>query len=130
MTDDLPFLSRDTEHGVLVLTVNRTQIEGEESAQTLKDELLDAVTQTGLSRVVLDLRNTRYVSSIAFWPLLTLRRQLAEQQGRLIICGLTGAVHDVFTTTKMVSTSGALNAPFEVAPDRLTAVNRLAGPLD
>src|SRR5262249_337877 len=113
-----PFLESAVEDGVLVLTVLRKQIEGEDLAQGLREELLAAVAQAGLTRVVLDLKNARYVSSIAFWPLLTLRRQLAEQGGQLIVCGLTGAVHDVFTTTKMVSTSGALNSPFDVAPDR------------
>jgi anti-anti-sigma factor len=130
MPEPLQYLEREIEHGVLVLTITHRQIEGEETAQGLKQDLLAAVAESGLTKVVLDLRNTRYVSSIAFWPLLTLRRQLTEQGGRLLICGLTGAVQDVFTSTKMVSLSGALNAPFEVAPDRVTAVNRLASPTD
>jgi anti-anti-sigma factor len=122
-----PYLESAVEDGVLVLTVLRQQIEGEDLAQGLREELLAAVGKAGVAKVVLDLKNTRYVSSIAFWPLLTLRRQLAERGGQLIVCGLTGAVHDVFTTTKMVSTSGALNSPFDVAPDRASAVARLRG---
>jgi anti-anti-sigma factor len=111
---------------VLVLTVLRRQIEGEDLAAGLKEELLATVASYGATRVVLDLSQTRYVSSIAFWPLLALRRQLADQDGRLLICGLTGAVHEVFTTTKMVSSAGALNTPFEMAPDREAAVALLA----
>jgi hypothetical protein len=37
-------------------------------------------------------------------------------------------VYEVFTTTKMVSSSGSLDAPFEVAPDRETALARLTQP--
>ena len=55
-----------------------------------------------------------------------LRKHLADTAGRLLVCGLTGAVFDVFTMTRMVSSSGALDAPFEMAPDRETAVSRLA----
>jgi len=128
MPDATPYLDVTTERGVLVLTVLRRQIEGEDLATGLKEELLGAVGRHNATRVVLDLRNTVYVSSIAFWPLLTLRRQLAEQGGRLLICGLSGAVYDVFTSTKMVSSSGSLNAPFEMAPDRQAAVARLEGP--
>jgi anti-anti-sigma factor len=128
MSDATPYLDVSTERGVLVLTVLRRQIEGEAHAAGLKEELLGAVARHKATRVVLDLKNTVYVSSIAFWPLLTLRRQLAEQGGRLLICGLSGAVYDVFTSTKMVSSSGALNAPFEMAPDRQAAVARLAEP--
>jgi anti-anti-sigma factor len=127
MPDLTPILVARVEHGVLVLNVTRQQIEGEEIANRLREELLAAVTSHAATKVVLDLQHTRYVSSIAFWPLLALRRQLHEQGGRLIICGLTGAVHDVFTTTRMVSSSGSTDAPFETAPDRETAVARLSG---
>ncbi len=126
--ETLPYLEAVLEQGVLVLTVLRRQIEGEDIAAGLKDELLAAVEKHQAKLVVLDLRNTRYLSSIAFWPLLRLRQQLAQDEGRLIICGLTGAVHDVFTTTKMVSSAGALNAPFEMAPDREAAVSRILTP--
>jgi anti-anti-sigma factor len=126
MPDAKPYLDCAMERGVLVLTILRRQIEGEDLALGLKEELLSTVASFGANKVVLDLSQTRYVSSIAFWPLLTLRRQLAEQDGRLIICGLTGAVHEVFTTTKMVSSAGALNTPFEMAADREAAVALLA----
>jgi anti-anti-sigma factor len=128
MPDATPYLDATTERGVLVLTVLRRQIEGELLAAGLKEELLGVVARHNATLVVLDLKNTVYVSSIAFWPLLTLRRQLADKGGRLLICGLAGTVYDVFTSTKMVSSSGSLNAPFEMAPDRQAAVARLAGP--
>lgn len=121
-----PYLEVSVERGVLVLTLTQQQIEGEEAAMALKDELLAALAQQAIYKVVLDLKNTRYVSSIAFWPLLALKKQLAEHGGRLLVCGLTGAVHEVFTTTKMVSSAGSLNAPFEMAPDREAAIALLA----
>jgi anti-anti-sigma factor len=127
MTDVKPFLESRIDRGVLVLTIDRKQIEGEDVAMALKEELLSAVTSYNIFNVVLDLKNTRYVSSIAFWPLLALRRHLADQGGRLLICGLTGMVHDIFTSTKMVSSSGALNAPFEMAPDLESAIAQLSG---
>jgi len=121
-----PYLESSLESGVLVLTLLRQQIEGEDLARGLKEEMLAAVSAAGANKVVLDLKNARYVSSIAFWPLLALRKQLQEQNGRLLICGLTAAVEEVFTMTKMVSSAGTLDAPFETAPDREAAVARLA----
>jgi anti-anti-sigma factor len=126
MSDPAPYLEPVLDRGVLVLTVLRPQIEGEELAAGLKEELAVQVNRHTTNKVVLDLSRCRYVSSIAFWPLLALRRQLADSEGKLIICGLTGAVYDVFTTTRMVSSSGSLDAPFEMAPDRDAAVARLA----
>ncbi|MGL4551034.1 MAG: STAS domain-containing protein [Gemmataceae bacterium] len=128
MPDATAYLETAVEAGVLVLTVTRRQIEGEDVASGMKDEMDAAVTRHGTNRVVLDLSRCRYVSSIAFWPLLALRRKLGGQNGRLIICGLTGAVYDVFASTKMVSSSGAAGAPFEMAPDRQAAVARLTDP--
>jgi anti-anti-sigma factor len=130
MPETPPFLDSALEDGVLVLTVTRRQIEGEDSAAGLKEALVEAVKQHGIYKVVLDLKNTRYVSSIAFWPLLRLRQVLAEQGGRLILCGLTGAVHEVFLSTRMVRASGSLDAPFEMAPDRDLAVARLRASAD
>jgi anti-anti-sigma factor len=116
------------ERGVLVLTVTEPSIEGEALADRLRQEMLEAVERAGVKWVVIDLNQARYVSSIAFWPLLSLRRRLQQEQGgRLLICGLTGAVADVFQTTRMVSAAGSADAPFEVATDRAEAVALLAG---
>jgi anti-anti-sigma factor len=127
MTETTAYLESSVESGVLILSVTRRQIEGEDVAAGLKDELDAALTRHAVNRVVLDLSRCRYVSSIAFWPLLALRRKLSDQDGRMIICGLTGAVYDVFASTKMVSSSGTTGAPFEMAPDRQAAIARLTG---
>ena len=113
------------EGDVLVLTLTQRQIEGEEIAQGLKREMQDAVERCGANKVVIDLSRTRYVSSIAFWPLLSLRKQLQATGGRLLVCGLSGAVEEVFITTRMVSGAGAIDAPFEMAPDRAAALAKL-----
>jgi anti-anti-sigma factor len=122
MTDPKPILESSREGDILILTVASRQIEGEETAMQLKTELTKIVEESGLSQVVLDLRTTRYLSSIAFWPLITLRKYLAQRQGRLILCGLTGAVEEVFKSTKMISSAGSPDAPFEVAADRDAAI--------
>ncbi len=121
-----PLLQCSVEQGVLVLAIVQPRIQGEEIAQALREELHAAVAQTGISRVVIDLQHARYLSSVAFWPLLSLRRQLLDAGGRLMICGLSGDVEDVFTTTKMISTGGEVDAPFEVAADVASAVARLS----
>src|SRR4051794_18675778 len=105
MPEPKPILESSIEGDILVLTVTARQVEGEATAMCLKEELTRAVEQHALVKVVLDLSATRYLSSIAFWPLLALRKYLNTRQGRLILCGLTGAVEDVFLSTKMVSSS-------------------------
>jgi anti-anti-sigma factor len=87
--------------------------------------MLSEVDRAGVNRVVIDLQHARYLSSVAFWPLLSLRRQLIDAGGRLIICGLSGDIEDIFMTTKMISPGGEVDAPFEVAPDAAAAMARL-----
>lgn len=122
-----PLLQSSLHQGILVLTVTQARIQGEEKAQTLRDEMRSAVEQAAITRVVVDLQHTRYLSSIAFWPLLKLRRQLLDAGGRLIICGLSGDVEDVFRTTRMISNDGSADAPFDVADDVAAAVARMLG---
>jgi anti-anti-sigma factor len=122
-----PILQSVLDRGVLVLAVARRSIEGDEVADALRQELLEQVERAAAGKVVIDLSQVRYISSIAFWPLLSLRRRLQDQGGRLIVCGLTATVADIFRTTKMIGSGGGSDAPFEVAADRAEAVARLAG---
>jgi anti-anti-sigma factor len=121
-----PAVQSSVENGALVLTLLWPQIEGEDAARQLGREIQEAVARTAATAVVVDLQHTRFVSSAFFWPLLNLRRQLQAKGGRLLICGLSGAVEDVFCTTRMVSTGGSVDAPFQMAPDRAAAVARLS----
>jgi anti-anti-sigma factor len=120
-----PYLQSNVDRGVLVLTITRQQIEGEDMAQALRQEMLATVASSGVNKVIIDLQHTLYVSSIAFWPLLALRKELQREGGRLLICGLTGAVKDVFYTTKMVSADGSSGAPFEMTEDVQAALARM-----
>jgi anti-anti-sigma factor len=125
MSSDDSLLCSSVDQGVLVLTIAQSRIQGEETAQQLREEMQTALEKTGVNRVVVDLQHVRYMSSVAFWPLLSLRRHLLTVGGRLIICGLTGDIETLFLTTKMISSGGAVDAPFEVAADAAAAIERM-----
>jgi anti-anti-sigma factor len=120
-----PLLHSSVDQGVLVLIVTQPRIQGEEAAQQLRDEMQNALQHAGVNRVVIDLQHVRYLSSVAFWPLLSLRRQLLNAGGRMLICGLSGDVEDLFLTTRMISNGGAVDAPFEVASDAAAALGKM-----
>ncbi len=110
---------------VLVLTITESQLQDEKSADALLHELLDAVSQFAVYKVVIDMQQIKYLSSVAFRPLLRLRSRLQENGGRMILCGLTLLVGDIFYTTKMLSSCGSFAAPFQMEPDVAAAVARL-----
>jgi anti-anti-sigma factor len=119
-------LTSHTEQGILVLTLTDSQIRGDEAAEELRDELLAAVVDAGVDRVVLDLGRVNYVSSVAFRPLLQLHAALKERRGRIVLCNLTESVREVLHLTRLISTSRSSHSPFEEQPDVAAAVASLA----
>jgi len=123
-------LTTSLQERVLVLTITDKQVEGEEVPEALREEMLAALAQAGVHNVVVNFANTQLISSAAFRPLLALRRKLLQDGGRLVLCGLTKVVGDVFFTTRMVDATGAASAPFELKADVPSAVaylNSFAG---
>ncbi len=118
-------LTSRIDQNVLVLTVTETRLQEEDTANALLEELLDAVAQSGMQKVVVDLQHLKYMSSVAFRPLLRLRGVLQELGGHMLLCGLTPVVGDIFYTTKMLSPSGSFESPFQMEPNASAAVERL-----
>jgi anti-anti-sigma factor len=118
-------LTTRIDENVLVLTITETALQDEKLAESILQELLDALTQFPATNVVVDMQKLKYISSVAFRPLLRLRSRLQENRGRLLLCGLTPVVGDIFYTTKMLSSSGSFTAPFQMEPDVAAAVDRL-----
>jgi anti-anti-sigma factor len=113
---------------VIVLTLQPTQILGDELADVLRDQMLAGAVSTQCQNVVLDFHKVTFLSSAGFRPLLSLHRLLRQQQGRLILCCLSPEVHEIFEVTRLISTKGQTRAPFEVQPDVPTAVASLYKP--
>jgi anti-anti-sigma factor len=111
--------------GVLVMTITESAVQGEEMAARLRERMLAAVHESGAGDAVVDFQHTRYISSAAFWPLLSVYRLLQERGGRLTVCGLSPTVGDIFYTTRLISRGGGSAALFGVAPDAASAVAAL-----
>jgi anti-sigma B factor antagonist len=118
-------LKAGIEDGVLVLTLTDSQLQEERAAQELLQELAAMVDHYRARKVVVDLGSIRYISSVAFRPLLNLRRRLVEAHGRMMLCNLSPVVGDVFYTTRLVSPTGSFDAPFEMEKDVASAVAAL-----
>jgi anti-anti-sigma factor len=119
------YLQAKAEQGILVLTITKAQIEGEEVAAVLSREMCAAADAFQSNRIIVDFQNTSYISSVAFWPLLTLWGKIKGGGGRLVLCGLSPMVGDVFYATRMISSDVSIKAPFQVETDVAAAVARL-----
>jgi anti-anti-sigma factor len=118
-------LTSRVENGALVLTLTDAQVRGDEIAEALRAELLDAVARSGVARVVLDMKEVEFISSVAFRPLLQLHGKVKELNGRLIVCEMSPAVAEVMRLTRMVSSRGSSHGLFEEQPDLHRALESL-----
>jgi anti-anti-sigma factor len=114
-----------TEQGVLILTLTDPQLRGDALVNALRHELLAAVAGAPRPKVVLDLSAVSALSSESFRPLLSLRRTVEEQQGRMVLCNLAPVVAQAFQATRLVSTSRSSTATFDVRPDLAAAIASL-----
>jgi anti-anti-sigma factor len=111
-----------TDHGVLVLTITSSQLLDDVIADGFQQELLAAVAQAGTRKVVVDFQAVKAICTGAFQTLLELRAHIQKTSGRLVLCGLSPAVEEVFHLAGLASGAGAL---FEIGPDVEAAVATL-----
>jgi anti-anti-sigma factor len=114
-----------TEQGVLIATLATAELQSEELAEAVREELHRAVDVHKTVKVVLDFEHVRFLGSAGFRPLLSLYRRLQEAGGRMLFCHLSPEVAQAFLVTRLISTTRTATAPFEMAADRATAVRRL-----
>ena len=121
------YLAPRVEQGVLVLTITHSQLRSTQFdlPDVLRDEMLRAVAQAKTNKVVVDLSRVEQLGSASFRPLLSLRRQLHEAKGQLLLAGLQPDIREVFLVTRLIDEQGSTLATFGVAADAPTAVVRL-----
>jgi anti-anti-sigma factor len=115
------------ERDVLVLALTEHQVLDEELAESLRVELLTAVSNGGARRVVVDFRAVRSVSNAIFRPLVSLSGRLGEPDDRLVLCGLNALVEQVLRMSGMIDPIKTTGPCFETAADQAAALALLRG---
>jgi anti-anti-sigma factor len=122
---NLQHISCHNQDGVLILTFTVPQIQGDETAEVLRKEFLEALSHFGVHKLILDFARVQFLTSTAFRPLLSLHRKLQEVKGRMIFCNLADCIAEVFVVTRLISTTRSSAAPFEMAKDVADALARM-----
>lgn len=79
------------------------EIHGEidaEHAAALK-KALQPVKQEDKQKVILDLAQVHFIDSTGLGILISLMRHLKEQEGQLVLCGLSSEVSSIFEMTRL-----------------------------
>ncbi len=83
------------------------------------EQQLTALLDDGKARLVLDLSQTEYINSGGLRTLVTGWRKAKQQEGNLVLCGLSGRLQEIF---HMVG----FDQLFQIYPSRQTAKAALA----
>jgi anti-anti-sigma factor len=118
-----------TSETVLLLSFTLPEIRGDSVAEDINREFHAALDRTGAGKVVIDFQTVQYFSSVGFRPLLSLLQRLKASGGRIVLCNLCQVVSEVLQVTRFIDTSGSHSAPFEVQPDKVSAVSSLLSPV-
>src|SRR3954453_4935288 len=95
------YLDCRADQGVLVLTLNRPDLRGEELTDAVREELAAALNASGRSQVVLNLENVEFLTSMGIRALMLFRRHVRDRGGRLLLCGLSPLVADTLITPRL-----------------------------
>src|SRR5262245_51939530 len=96
-------LSCRTDHDVLVLTVTRPRVRGDELADQLRTEMLAAVEQAGATRVVLDLQKVMEMTSRGFGAIAAFRHEFVKVRGgQVALCGLSPFVRETLELIRFI----------------------------
>jgi anti-anti-sigma factor len=124
MSNSYNHISVQQTAGVSVLTIQPKKIATYELAEAIGQELIDASQKQSPPKVVVDLAKVEYMSSVGYGPLITLRGRIRESGGRLVLCGLSEVVLEMFEATRLLINPRSPKALFEVAasPDAAVAM--------
>lgn len=113
--------------GILVLTIEVEQVKDFTISEELRYELVHAVKSRELKRIVIDLRNMSFMTSLACVAFIGVRQAMKDVHGRIILCNMTEFIHKVFSAKRLlVRSKNNGNVAFESAATLEDALAMLA----
>ena len=117
------YASSSIRGGLLVVDILQPEIREASQAYACRDEMIKLIDPTTNRDVVIDLGRVQYIGSVGLVALLGVRRHL--DGGRIVLCDMKPAVHDIFFISRLIPRTESETAPFEAAPTREAALQAL-----
>ena len=110
-------IAATTQDGILVLTVLETQVREYMLAEELRYELVHAVKRSKATRVILDLGNMEFMTSLACVAFIGLKHAVREKDGRLLLCNISEFIKKILDAKRLLSRSHRTGSiAFEAVP--------------
>lgn len=110
-----------------MLTIEVEQVKDFTLAEELRYELVHAVKSREAKRVVLDLHNMSFMTSLACVAFISVRQAMKDVKGRVVLCNMTDFIQKVFSAKRLlVRSKNNGNVAFESAATLEDAIALLA----
>lgn len=88
----------------------------EQNIQMIGDDLFKLVDELGRKKLLLDFSTVEFLSSAALGKLIRLHQRLAGASGKLVLCGISKTIMEIFELTK-------LDKMLKIVKDEKTGLN-------
>ena len=76
-------------------------------------EFDEAIKDVASPKVVIDMSNVEFMSSVAYLPFVGLRRKVSAAGGSLALCNFTDTIKEMFEATRLLVNPRSPSAPFQ-----------------
>ncbi len=97
---------------ILVLTPQVDQMRDTDVCYSIRDRMIDLVSQIDHRRVVIDMQHINFVSSVGILAFLNLRRAVPNSGERIVFCNLSDSLMGMFRICKLISDNPDDPSPF------------------
>jgi anti-sigma B factor antagonist len=101
---------------VTVVKFADKKILDEQAIQQIGDDLFKLVDELGRKKLLLDFTTVEFLSSAALGKLIRLHQRLAGGGGKLVLCGISKPIMEIFELTK-------LDKMLKIVADEATGLN-------
>ncbi|MCA9118664.1 MAG: STAS domain-containing protein [Planctomycetaceae bacterium] len=116
-----------TTDGILVLTIEVEQVKDFTVSEEMRYELVHAVKSRQSKRIILDLRNMTFMTSLACVAFIGVRQAMKDVEGRVVLCNMSDFIHKVFSAKRLlVRSKNSGNVAFESAATLEEAISMLS----
>lgn len=113
---------------VHVVTPLVTNMRDANNCLAIRDLLIEYGRSRRPEKVLIDLSQVRFMSSVGVRVLVSLLREVCEVQGRIMVCSLNGELRGVLFVCSLISDDMNQPGPLEVATNRDDGLARLCSP--
>jgi anti-sigma B factor antagonist len=86
---------------IAVVSFVDKKILDEQNIALIGDDLFRLVDELGRRKILLNFSNVEFLSSAALGKLIRLHQKLAAGSGKLILCGISKGIMEIFELTKL-----------------------------